>query len=221
MNTPELVGECCFVQETHENIFLPDRLWQTRFYSSSKLNIKWLNYLLNSSEYKFRIKSTATGTSNSMKNISKEVFLTLPYKQPTNNEQLKIATILSVWDDAILQTQNLIFQLKQRDKILSEKLLLGTIRLPGFKNQWIEVPLGKVFSERVETNRISLPLLSITADRGVILQSEGTKKTRQMKIKLNIEEFALGILDTTQCVCGKAVVPFQIKRVWLVLLIQF
>jgi type I restriction enzyme, S subunit len=35
MNTPNLVGECEYVYETFNNLFLPDRLWQTKFKKDS------------------------------------------------------------------------------------------------------------------------------------------------------------------------------------------
>lgn len=142
MNTPLLVGECGYVEETYENLFLPDRLWQTKIASNSNVHPKWLNYLLNTDEYKLRIKGTATGTSNSMKNISKDAFLQLKIPLPPLHEQRAIAACLSTWDKAIAKTEALIAQKELQKKWLMQQLLTGKKRLKGFEGDWVEVRLG-------------------------------------------------------------------------------
>jgi len=136
MNTPELVGECAYVDKTYTNIYLPDRLWQTRFFSNSTINVKWLNSVLNSSRYKSKIKNAATGTSHSMKNISKYSFLNISFIRPTDIEQQKMAIILGTWDEAIAKTHQLITQVQQRNKGLMQQLLTGKKRLKGFDGKW-------------------------------------------------------------------------------------
>lgn len=74
-----------------------------------------------------------------------------------------------------MQTQ-LIKKLELRKKGLMQHLLTGKKRLPGFSGEWRKVKLGKLFIERNEINKAHLPLLSITADRGVIFQSESDKR---------------------------------------------
>jgi type I restriction enzyme, S subunit len=136
MNTPSLVGECGYVEETHHNLFLPDRLWQTKFKMESKVLPKWLNYLLNTSEYKLKIKGAATGTSNSMKNIAKNTFLNLKIPIPPLPEQRAIAEVLSTADAALHNSEKLIAQKEQRKKWLMEQLLTGKKRLRGFEGEW-------------------------------------------------------------------------------------
>ena len=89
MNTVELVGANGFVHNDHPNLFLPDRLWQTRI-SRNDVNVKYLWYLLSSSHYRHRISSLCTGTSNSMKNISKESLLSIRIALPNKSYQDKI-----------------------------------------------------------------------------------------------------------------------------------
>lgn len=144
MNTPNLVGECGFVEETYSHLFLPDRLWQTKFHKESNVFPQWLNYLLNTPEYKLKIKGTATGTSNSMKNISKDAFLGLKIPLPPFPEQKAIASVLSTWDDAIYKIEQLITQKELRNKWLMQQLLTGKKRLMGFDEEWKEVRLGNV-----------------------------------------------------------------------------
>jgi len=129
MNTPDLVGECGYVDTDYPNIFLPDRLWMTRFKRESKINVRWLSYLLNSKEYKIKIKLAATGTSGSMKNISKDSLLSINIPFPTPDEQTAIATVLSDMDAEITALE------QKRDKIrvlkqgMMQELLTGKTRL--------------------------------------------------------------------------------------------
>lgn len=95
---------------------------------------------------------------------------------PPLAEQRKIAEILGMWDEAIEKQSRLIEKLELRKRALMQRLLIGRTRLPGFTTPWQKVKLGEIFKERNETKCEHLPLLSITADRGVILQSESDKK---------------------------------------------
>ncbi|QZT38640.1 restriction endonuclease subunit S [Halosquirtibacter xylanolyticus] len=145
MNTPDLVGACAYVAKTEQDLFIPDRLWLTEL-NNKIVNARWFNFLLNSQYYRFQIKNRATGTSNSMKNISKESFTGIKIPLPPLAEQQKIAEILSVWDKAIEHIQNLIGQLKLRKKGLMQQLLIGKSRLPGFSGEWESCPLGSYIS---------------------------------------------------------------------------
>ena len=122
-------------------------------------------------EQLFRIADTSTIPQINNKHI-------IPYKicLPPMEEQRKIAEILGVWDEAIEKQSRLIEKLELRKRALMQRLLIGRTRLSGFTTPWQKVKLGEIFKERNETKCEHLPLLSITADRGVILQSESDKK---------------------------------------------
>ena len=108
--------------------------------------------------------------------INKSDFERIRLAIPPLAEQRKIAEILGVWDEAIEKQSRLIEKLELRKRGLMQRLLTGRTRLPGFTTPWQKVKLGEIFKERNETKYEHLPLLSITADRGVILQSESDKK---------------------------------------------
>jgi len=95
---------------------------------------------------------------------------------PPVEEQRKIAEVLGVWDKAIELQAKIIDKLELRKRALMQRLLSGRQRLPGFSDPWEAVRLGNLFDERVETKCDYLPLLSITAGKGVILQTESDKK---------------------------------------------
>ena len=90
--------------------------------------------------------------------------------------QKKIAEILSTWDNAIEQTRKLIDAKKRRKKAFMQQLLTGKKRLPGFKEEWKEYPMGDLFKERSETNYNHLLLLAITGNQGIIPASEIERK---------------------------------------------
>ena len=95
---------------------------------------------------------------------------------PPIEEQGCIVKVLELWDTAIEKQSELIEKLTLRKRALMQQLLTGKKRLPGFGGKWKEVKLGQLFSERNETNRGDLPLLSITGDKGIIYQSESDKR---------------------------------------------
>ncbi|MEZ9567116.1 restriction endonuclease subunit S [Vibrio artabrorum] len=99
MNTPALVGESGYISKDYPNLFIPDRLWQATV--SSQHCARWLSFLLTSPRTRFIISSKGTGTSNSMKNISKPSFLSIDAVTPTLPEQQKIAAFLSKVDEKI------------------------------------------------------------------------------------------------------------------------
>ena len=114
--------------------------------------------------------------SSAQPGLSVEKLVRYKLAVPQIEEQRKIAEILGVWDEAIEKQSRLIEKLELRKRALMQRLLTGRTRLPGFTTPWQKVKLGEIFKERNETKCEHLPLLSITAERGVILQSESDKK---------------------------------------------
>jgi type I restriction enzyme S subunit len=81
MNTSELVGKSAFIHEDFPNIFLPDRLWQTEK-TNIEHSVLWLSYNIGHSSFMNEISKISSGTSGSMKNISKSSFLELKSIKP-------------------------------------------------------------------------------------------------------------------------------------------
>lgn len=144
MNTPELVGECGYVDRDYPFLFIPDRLWQTNFKQNSTINCKWLSYVLSSNKYRRIIKDIATGTSNSMKNITKDEFLEIHVPYPNKFEQAAIAEALSDTDNLILSLEKLIDKKNKIKHGAMQQLLNGKKRLPGFNGEWEVKKLGEV-----------------------------------------------------------------------------
>jgi len=99
-----------------------------------------------------------------------------PLRLPSLPEQRKIAALLSAIDERI-ETQSAVIKDQEALKAaLLRRLFDRTLRFPGFTDEWKEVRLGEVTCERNETNAPTLPLLSITVDKGIIPQTDSEKK---------------------------------------------
>ena len=131
MNTPELVGASGYVSKDYPNLFLPDRLWKTEFFNDVKINVKWLSQVLISDLYKKALSSRATGTSPSMKNISKDDFLTLQIPYSPLEEQNEIAKFLlkesSRVDEIIIKAKQEIELLKEYKTALISEVVTGKV----------------------------------------------------------------------------------------------
>ena len=177
-NTFELIGACGIASNDHPNLFLSDKLWRVVLKSSSQDCVEWLNQVLNSSNVRVQLRARCSGTSGSMKNISKDAFLGITVMRPPYLVQKTIAAVLSAWDQAIGQTIALIAAKEQLKQGLVQKLFDATIRFRGFRDNWDSRHLGDIFEERREPGIENLPMLSVTLDSGVIPRDDIDKPVR-------------------------------------------
>ena len=71
-NTPDLIGANAYIDPDYPNLFLSDKLWQLEPREGNELSMRWLGFVLDSTTYRKRMSEIATGSSQSMKNISQE-----------------------------------------------------------------------------------------------------------------------------------------------------
>jgi type I restriction enzyme S subunit len=151
--------------------------------------MKWLSYILSSEKLRHTLSNLATGTSGSMKNITKGVLLSLKIFIPPLYEQKKIARVLSTWDKAIETVEKLIDNSKAQKKALMQQLLTGKRRLPKFDKEWKNTPLGKLIVEsRISgtTGDIAQKITIKLYGQGVVPKNEkrpGSQSTRYYKRK--------------------------------------
>lgn len=127
MNTPKLVGACAVCYKSLPNVYLPDRLWKVSVKATA--DPRWLNYILNSAQYKNLIQERAGGTSNSMKNISQKDFLGLPISPPPYEKQVIIGDTLSSIDNLIQKLEEEEDAWMQKKKLMTQLLLTGIVRV--------------------------------------------------------------------------------------------
>lgn len=90
-NTTELVAATAYVWETPENIVLPDKLWKFSISNESKVNKLYLWDLFKNIEFRNELSKLSSGTSGSMKNISKGKLNELKMPLPPKDIQDKFA----------------------------------------------------------------------------------------------------------------------------------
>jgi type I restriction enzyme S subunit len=93
-NTPELVGACGINTTDHDNLFLPDKIWNLEIAPSTPCNKNWLNNTLNSQIARSRIRDASTGTSDSMRNISQSNFCEIEILLPPMRIQQEQAHLI-------------------------------------------------------------------------------------------------------------------------------
>lgn len=112
MNTAELVGACAYVWWVDDSIYLPDRLWRAEI--NKLCHPVYLWKALTTDKAKEQIRNYASGTSGSMKNISKSSFLNVQIpKAPLIEQQLFASKI-----EAIEKQKELIKQSIQETETL-------------------------------------------------------------------------------------------------------
>ena len=170
-NSYELVGKTALFELPGEYVFAS---YLVRFRLNEDIACpNYVNYYFNSHRGKYLLQVLATkGVSQANINptiLKGQFFIPLPPLP----EQRKIAQILATWDEAIALTERRIEAARQRKKGLMQRLLTGRVRFPEFEGEeWQEIQLGKVFTERREQSHEGLPLLSVTADEGIIHRDE-------------------------------------------------
>lgn len=160
------------------------KYWQAEFdgVCSSEVWVLQANLEDCCNEYLFRliqqhrfIQVANVSSGSKMPRADWDFVAEYPFALPTFFERKKIATILSIWDEAITKTQQLIAQLQQSNKGLMQQLLTGKKRLPGFEGEWKEIHMKDAFTERNETGYLNHDLLSV-GSLGIYPQSHSDKR---------------------------------------------
>lgn len=98
-NTTELVAATAYVWDTPENIVLPDKLWKFSISDDSKVNKLYLWDLFKNTEFRNELSKLSSGTSGSMKNISKGKLNEMLMPLPPKEQQDKFAEISTkIWE---------------------------------------------------------------------------------------------------------------------------
>jgi type I restriction enzyme S subunit len=185
MNTPQLVGESGYVGKTYPDLFVPDRLWMITI-NPTKVNAKWLSYILSSKKLKTMLTNIATGTSNSMKNISQPSFFSLRIHTPQLSEQEKIAGFLSGVDNQLFALQQKANLLQKYKHGVTQAIFSQRIRFKGDKGKsyrdWQFIKAKEVFDNvSNKDHNGDLPVLAVTQDNGIVTRDS-------LKLKINSSE---------------------------------
>ncbi|VQO65576.1 putative type I RM modification enzyme [Streptococcus pneumoniae] len=120
MNTSELVGAAGYVWAINsDNIYLPDRLWKVIL--NDRVNPVFLWKLITNEKTKLKIKRISSGTSGSMKNISKSQLLQILLPLPPLALQNEFADFVVQVDKSQLAIQKSLEELETLKKSLMQE----------------------------------------------------------------------------------------------------
>ena len=142
--------------------------------TKNKTNQYFRQYIFRNPVIRNSLQKVANGVS--VYGISKTAVSKLLLPIPPIPEQNRIVAVLETWDKTIEKLARKIEVKKSVKKGLMQKLLTGKVRVKGFNEPWVTKKMGSLFTERNESKYNDLPLLSITADKGVIYQTDSNKK---------------------------------------------
>ncbi|WP_338834571.1 hypothetical protein [Bradyrhizobium septentrionale] len=94
-NTPELVGACAVVHESRSKLMLSDKIFRFVFREPRAIDSAFLNHVMKAPQLRKQIMAGATGTSATMKNISKPKVLALRIPKIELPEQQRLAAKLN------------------------------------------------------------------------------------------------------------------------------
>ena len=86
-NVTRLVGATAMVGETRRKLMLCDKIFRVIPRNSAQVDLEFLAEILRTSDVRRQIEAKVTGTSPTMKNISKPALMALNFPLPSRNEQ--------------------------------------------------------------------------------------------------------------------------------------
>ena len=146
MNTPELVGASAIVDIEKDNIYLPDRLWQTVFDSSISINSKFLSFFMMIEGFRNQISLAAEGASSSMQNIAKGDYLAINTLLPPIAEQnsvvIELERRLCKFSDLVNNADLTVTLLQERRTALISAAVTGKIDVRHFTLENGQAPIS-------------------------------------------------------------------------------
>lgn len=193
-----LIGRCLFIRNLSEPTTFSGFTIRARILSDRILPM-FCAIFFRSAVAKAQIQLLGGGTNIS--NLSQKILGSILIPVPPLCEQERIVNAFSAWESSIEITNKAVASKKRFKETVMHHLLTGRIRFPGFgaaiessgqlPQGWRRCRLGEIFCERTESNP-SLPLLSITAELGVIPRNEIERKDTSNSDKSKYKRIAPG-----------------------------
>ncbi|MFI8357016.1 MULTISPECIES: restriction endonuclease subunit S [Streptomyces] len=141
-NTQAYVGAPVLVGRTRRGLLLSDK--SLRLVPSEHLDRRWLVHFLSSPVARSFISDTATGTKDSMRNISQKALLGMPLALPPLGEQRRIVEVIEGYLSRLDVAKNLVAAACGRSKALQRALLQQVLERC---REYPSVPLGEMIRE--------------------------------------------------------------------------
>lgn len=137
-------GACGVVPEKLEGAIVSNEY--TTFRPKDELCLPFFEYFTHSIHFQQTCFHSSIGVDVEKMVFKLNWWLNHKFHLPQIREQKKVADIILTWDEAILETRNLIRAKIHRKKALMQQLLTEKKRLAGFSEPWKEYPLGELAS---------------------------------------------------------------------------
>jgi len=181
----DLIGRCLYFPNVKERLAYSGFTIRGRV-DNSQLLSEYASYLMRSSLVKKQFSQNGGGTNIS--NLSQQILNDIVFPLPPLPEQIKIAEILSTWDNAINTVQKLLANSQQQKKSLMQQLLTGKKRFAGFEGEWKWIRVSDLLEVRKERQipTDDIPLFSLTIENGVTPKSD--RYNREFLVKNSDEK---------------------------------
>ncbi len=125
-NTTELVGAVVLVRDEYPNLMLSDKTLRL-VPASKQVNLEVLLYALRTPEVRDYFEARATGTSDSMRNLSQDKIMGAPIALPPLAEQQKLVQLLADASGFIQSTETNVSDLVGDLERLNSSMLAGAL----------------------------------------------------------------------------------------------
>ena len=142
-NSKKYPQGCIYLLKDREHAAIPNvfECFRIKNYNCFYYEQLFISGFLNKQLYRL---INAGVRNDGLLNLNSENFYSCYIPVPPLEEQKKIAEILSLWDEAIEQTKDLIAYKEKQKKGLMQALLTGKKRLQGFTDEWKTIKLGDI-----------------------------------------------------------------------------
>lgn len=169
-----LIGRCMVIRNPPEGVTFSGFTIRARLDKTEALP-EYISLVFQAGSLS-RQMTLAGGGNGNISNLNQSLLASMPVRLPSLEVQKVLVTCASTWDTAIEKTKQLIDAKDKQKTGVMAALLTEKQRLNGFGAPWRHWHLGELFRERVEPNRVDLPLLSITGNEGVVLRADLDRK---------------------------------------------
>jgi type I restriction enzyme, S subunit len=126
-NTEELIGATALVERSYKKLVLPDKIWRFAWSRTNTPDPIFIRELFRSAPFRREISKRATGTSGSMKNISKEKVLQIGVGMPSRERQAAFSDIANQNDMVIACMAGQLAKLEQQFSSLQHRAFTGQL----------------------------------------------------------------------------------------------
>lgn len=125
-NIAQYVGACALVKETRSNLMLCDKLFRVVWKKQSEIVPEYLDEVMKTPHLRFQIENALTGSSPTMKNISKPSLLALKLPVPPLADQKSLVDSIKAIRIQAAEARGKSVQVSNSIKAEIEAMILGT-----------------------------------------------------------------------------------------------